>query len=200
MESDSSDDDEPLNNKKAPNVMNFYRVLLKIKIIQNKPKSDKKNTKPIVQEIQPNENEESKFDTKCKFEFPAFVAPETQNPTLQIKNSKSDNASSNAQNKKKQEAKNNKPQQQAKQKKIDSTNAWEKQNNNPFLYYSTENKVSKKALNEEFPSLGGNNIANKGILSSFTKNILFIVQVEGRKDLHLIIMILLKRKKRKILK
>ena len=62
-----------------------------------------------------------------------------------------------------------------KPKKIDSTNLWEKQNQNPFIYYSTENKVTKKALNEEFPSLLGTNIENKGFLffediSSIFKN------------------------------
>lgn len=112
--------------------------------------------KPPVEEIKSEET--AGFDTKCKFEFPVFVAPQPQPQQVSSKLAKS------ISNDKKEAQKpaNKTPNTSFKAKKIDSTNAWEKQNQNPFLYYSTENKVSKKALNEEFPSLAGDN-TEKGI-------------------------------------
>lgn len=147
-----------------------------MKVVNNN-KKNVKNVK-VVQEIKPDENEESKnFDTNCKYEFPVFVAPKPQEqPPIANTKAKVENPKSSVVSK--PEKKPNKPQTTQKQKKIDSTNAWEKQNANPFVYYTTDNKVSKKALNEEFPSLGGNNVENKGI-HSFAQSCLYFSRRRG---------------------
>ena len=112
--------------------------------------------KPNIEEIKSEET--TNFDTKCKFEFPVFVAPQPQPQQTSSKLTKS------ISNDKKEALKQgNKNPNNFKAKKIDSTNAWENQNQNPLLYYSTENKVTQKALNEEFPSLAGDN-TEKGIV------------------------------------
>lgn len=128
-------------------IFNSHAILLrKKKKGKNQQTKAKKNIKP-VEEIKVEQNEEQNFDTHCKFEFPVFA---TQQKEAQITGNKAANKRANNNN----IVKNQPP---PKTKKINSTNSWEKQNANPFLYYSTENKVSKKALNEEFPSLAGEN-------------------------------------------
>lgn len=124
-----------------------------------KKKTEPSKSKPVVvqqEEIRPEENKG--FDPQCKFEFPVFVAPQTQvEPSSKFVQSKPTNNTA-ASNKPANKLKPNAPQQ----KKIDTTNAWENGNRNPFLYYSTESKVSQKALAEEFPSLVGPKNENKG--------------------------------------
>lgn len=147
QESSSSDEEIPSKKTAVFNNFNFLNGLIyHFKIKKNKKQqstsNNKKDMKPPVEEIKATEENQS-FDTQCKFEFPVFVPPQIQppQPSKHFNNNNDKNANKN----------------QNKVKKIDSMNAWEKQNQNPFIYFSTENKVSKKALNEEFPSLGGEN-------------------------------------------
>lgn len=98
------------------------------KPVQKSEKNEKKtDKKPILMEKPVVYEEEKQFDPACKYEFPSLPKPpEPKKPP---------------------------PSTNINSKKKINTTSWDRQNANPFLVYQSEDKVSQKALAEEFPSL-----------------------------------------------